>query len=1031
MDRRTVLTLSTAAVLAGLYALYGILLSPWLSPRDELFKGQRIRVGEVPLHDPESKRQAEQYLSDQPWTAAAPYQLHTGNSFVFAQDWQRLDDPKRVRFKPFAMIWRPENKKDDWLTIVSDSCVVTFAKEVVLSNFHTPPGRVVGGALEGNVSIRGEDGLAVNGRNFNFSEEAKRVWSDHPLTFAHKTNSGSAAGLELDLIPKTGPPDNDGPAVSGVRIVRLRKDVIMNIDRPAEPGKPAERVRITCAGTFEFGVETNIAEFRQDVRVNRPTGPGQFDRLKTDVLTLVLEPPSRPGGENGAPPAADKTGAEGTKFLANDDEPQFRRLLAEGPDTEVHSDRSDLRAQMQELTYDQAGRLIVLRDAKGVRLNQQDSKLVCPEITATLTEDGQLERTICRGAGQILRFVKGSPGARPADRPVEFAGQWKTQLQLGPDEDQESGLDLIELKGRATLSQPNRLALQADLVRLWVTPIRQTDGLRGRAGTDRPEEDARPKQMLAVGSAEFASPQITGRTERLEVWFEDGPLPEPPPSGDLESTVGQSASRRSSTQSVADAGRPRTPQVRREQPAIRQTARVSSAPAGARAYASVEDTTPVERRPARKQRGAAKADEKPPHLTADRIRVLTMIDGKEDPQIATVVAEGKVEVVQDRKPGEKPFHLQGDRLRLENYSERHQIVHLFGEGTSAQIADRQLQVEGRNIHFDRGRNFARVTGAGMLRLPMPKDPFGGKPVAAAGQLDVFWNEEMTFDGETAKFLKNVRTQFSDSEVRCEEMHVTLTARIDFAEDEQKTEPDVRTILCRDNVQVISREYEGNRLNQRRVAGGAEFFFDKTTGETTARGPGHVLLWSRGAANTAGLGAGQSVAANRPRGEPDSSEWGYSRIDFVGRMQGNIQQDRTEFHQRVKIVYGPVASATEVVDIEHLPQRGGWMTCRQLELMQHKPAGTEAYLTAVGRGNVMLEGQAEQGQFHANAETVTYDQSKGLYTLKGDGRRDATVYHEKRAGVGKPGDVVAAQRMEFIPARNMLRITQSPGGQASP
>ncbi len=1030
MNRRSVLTLSTAAALGGLYALYSILFSPWLTPRDELFAQRRVRSGEIPLHDPESKRQAQEHLADQPWVLEADYQLRTGNSFVFARDWKKLEDVRRVRFTPFAMIWRPDKKDGKPLTIVSDSAVVTFAREVVLTNFHSSPGRVVGGALEGNVRIRGEDGLAVDGQNFNFSEEAKRVWSDHPLTFAHKTNSGSAAGLELDLIPKTGPPDDDGPAVSGVRTVRLRKDVKLNIER-AEPGREPERVRVTCSGTLEYGVETHVAEFRQDVRVARKTAENQFDRLKTEVLTLVFEPKPKTA-ENAAGEQAEKAPSDGSMTSLGGDL-DFRRMRAEGPGTSVLSERSDLQADMYELTYDEASRVVALRDAKQVHLVQQNSELFCPEVTATLAADGSLDHTVCRGAGRIFRYLKtAAPAAKAADRPVEFAGQWQTQLELGPDEDPESGLDLIALTGRATLSQPNRMALRADLVKLWVSPIRKKDGLRSGPETERLEENTRPKRMLAVGSADFASPQITGRTERLEVWFEDGPLPEPPPDGSAESAVRQRTLRPPAATLIGrtDAQGAAPPAVRRN-PNVRQAGPGSGGAAPAGAYASVDDPKPPgARRTPRGEGRAAKADEKPPHLTANRIRVKTMMDG-DDPQIAVVIADGNVHVVQERRPDEKPFDLQGDRLRLENYSERHQVLRLQGEATSAQISDRQLQLEGRDIHFDRGRNKARVVGAGRLRLPVTKNPFDDTPVTSNQQLDVFWTEEMTFDGETATFLKDVHTQLGDSEVRCEEMQVTLDQRIDFADDGQRSQnTEVRTVLCRDGVHMVSRTYVGNILNEKRQASGFEFLFDKTTGDTTAQGPGHVLLWRRGSGNRAALGAKQSVVANRPRGEPETPEWEYSRIDFAGRMQGNAQRNHTEFHQRVKIVNGPVGSSTAVVDKDKLPRLGGWMTCRQLELTQERPEGNDAYLVAVGRGNVSLEGQTEQGLFHANAETITYDESKGLYTLHGDGRRDATLSREKRPGAGTGGDW-SAQVMQFIPAQNFVKIDRSPGGRVSP
>jgi hypothetical protein len=162
---------------------------------------------------------------------------------------------------------------------------------------------------------------------------------------------------------------------------------------------------------------------------------------------------------------------------------------------------------------------------------------------------------------------------------------------------------------------------------------------------------------------------------------------------------------------------------------------------------------------------------------------------------------------------------------------------------------------------------------------------------------------------------------------------------------------------------------------------------------------------------------------------ESSEWEYTRVEFQGRMQGNSNRRTTTFHKLVDVVYGPVASATDKVNVDQLPGNGGWLRCDELELTQYeKSAKSDAYLVVVGRGNVDLEGHAEQGLFFAKAETITYDQSKGLYTLSGDGLRPATFWREERQGVNR--SPVPAHRMEFNPGLNTLRIDRALGAEGS-
>ncbi|HMC11543.1 MAG TPA: hypothetical protein VKH44_09645, partial [Pirellulaceae bacterium] len=74
-------------------------------------------------------------------------------------------------------------------------------------------------------------------------------------------------------------------------------------------------------------------------------------------------------------------------------------------------------------------------------------------------------------------------------------------------------------------------------------------------------------------------------------------------------------------------------------------------------------------------------------------------------------------------------------------------------------------------------------------------------------------------------------------------------------------------------------------------------------------------------------------------------------------------------------------------------------------------------------NAELNGRS----FHAVAHMVTYDESKGMYVLSGDGKRNATVWQEKP---GAEPSSTTGQRMEFIPARKMLKITEAAYGQGS-
>jgi lipopolysaccharide export system protein LptA len=1074
LNRRTLLTGSTCMLLCGLYEVYALFASPWFAPPSTFEPEQGSHASEpAPPKPAENRRQAEVYLRDQEWTyklegksEGAKYQFRSDTGFFYFNEWETLETGQ-VQFTPFAMIWRPKGHAPDKppYTIVSDSAIVEFASKFDVRNPN--PGRVVGGALEGKVRIRGPDNMAVDGKHFNFAERALRIWSDHAVYFQQGPHKGSGQGLELDLIPAPDSKDEDKPAVSGIKTVRLRKDVEMIlVSEPKTPDKPAEdaNVFVNSEGSFNFDVEAHLATFEKKVRVKRPTGNGQFDRLNCELLTLFFEPKqpvsgaSAPAGGSGeSAPKADAAGKNETESGFGNLE--FRRLRAEGQAegqiVTVASQRSDMQGRMKELTYDAKDRVIVLQDARQVDLLQKNNALLCPEITAKLDDNNQIERATCRGAGQLFNYVREADSQQAHNtRQVAMTAKW--QKKLNKSFDATTGLDLIEFEGHAELSQAGKSSLTAETIRIWVTPSDQKLDTLGGAGNQGGEAGIHPKKLLALHEVEFASPQIRGQSDRLEIWFEEGGLPSPP---------------------LAQVVRPVPYMVLRPKensgaPVSRQGAGIRRLPdANGQSFAAVGDG-PVERKttnnrsatsavnansngrlagkspgksPAKapgKSRGmqpektvsqpAARPLEKEPEsplvVKADLIRVQVMREGEES-KISEVDTEGQVHITQQHKPGELPLDLTGDWLHLRNYagSNDNQIVDI--KGRPARVQDRKMQLEGPEIHFDRITNNANVKGAGVLRVPVPNG-MDGKPLAVPQMLDIFWKDSMKFDGEVAQFFGGVRSKLEGSEMSCEEMRVTFNRRISFAEgasarDDGNGQPaEIHSVACKYNVDLKSYEYENNRLIGVRTAHAYEFTLDHSSGRITSQGPGTLMLWRKGNANRMGAKAPATSSANKSLAA-ETAEWEFTRIDFKGRMNGNTNEQTTTFRYLVHVVYGPVATSTEVIDEDKMPKDGGWMSCHELTLTQIAATKTvPAYITMRAVRDAELDGRS----FHAKAHIVTYDESKGLYILTGDGKRNATIWQERPTG-GEPS-VTSAQRMEFNPALKILKITEAAYGQGS-
>jgi hypothetical protein len=87
---------------------------------------------------------------------------------------------------------------------------------------------------------------------------------------------------------------------------------------------------------------------------------------------------------------------------------------------------------------------------------------------------------------------------------------------------------------------------------------------------------------------------------------------------------------------------------------------------------------------------------------------------------------------------------------------------------------------------------------------------------------------------------------------------------------------------------------------------------------------------------------------------------------------------------------------------------------------------------LGSGNAEMEGrmparsrsESRGERFRARADTISFDEAKGLYILRSRGSRTATVWRQKqRGGEYSQHD---AKRMEFIPALNQLKSDRASG-----
>ncbi len=1001
MPGRFRLTAAVTLFLAGAYFVYDFGVDQLLG-EDRARPIPHTRQGEeLPLELNDAGRVAQRYLKDHPWAADADVQFRDGKRlFYFSQRWTETGNKREILFEPLAIVWFSEKQKEP-LSIVAESAIVTFEADVDLSDAN--PGRVVGGELTGNVTIRGPKQLRIDGRHFIFSEKAASIWSDDAVTFGFadrqdgrtQAASGTAdQGIQIDLDVQTAPSSEQPFAVGAVKEIHLRRRVEIDF----EFGQQGQSIpfSVACNGRFSLALtdptvdpsEPMLATFENEVRVHRHWEDSEADTLTCDRLQLFL---------NRASPF-DKTAESepGTTIDSPlDSNVQLRWMRATGRRVVMTSPRDELTAVMSKLDYDPASRRVVLNDIPGDTVDSQarrqnlirmpiadvtiaESRIKCPKIELLHDEDDNIQEVLCLGTGLLVHrddekhteTTNGAPtipllpsptgaAAKPKTK-TALTATWQRQLRISPDP--KSELSIIDFSGKAELRVPDEnVSVSAEFIKLWMDEL---STLQNTKNDERPM----PHRMVAQTNVMIDSPQMEGNAETLQVWFEQAPA-RIRTSEDLNPVV---------------ADRDSTGQAR---------------------LTSLDE----------KEKSQKPAE--PVNVTSRLIRVRMVRYGEEkEPELAEVWSEGQVEIKSRREKDLGLTTLKGDRLHLRNRSKTGQIIHIFG--APAQIIDPSLSLTGNEVFMDQERNLVWVDGEGTLSMPVDRD-LEGRLLAKPADLEIGWNEQMTFDGLVATIVGRVSASVLNSTMRCQQMGVTMTNRVLFQEQDQKkkTQPEIEIVVCRYNVEVESHAVEEGNLNEVVRARFAAFAMRQSTGRAEARGPGVVKMWRRGRGKRAALAPTATGRANQGA-STNATGWEYTRIDFANEMLGQQDARSMKFLGQVQVVYGPVAKPLETINLDKLPKDGGAMYCDLLDFTQRKvkvPGITKAEDTVelLAQGNARLEGQS----FFAQAYEISFDETKGLYTLRSQGDQQAILWRQARPG-GKRTPVVA-RTFRFIPMQNYV------------
>lgn len=1005
MPRRLLLTFSSAAWLTGVYLLYAHFISPIIEPSQLTAREPQAVVSQT---EPDEFQpgahhsMATEFLPDQDWAKTAENQFKVGDMFLYANTVEqnsggspdKQGGQAEIRFKPFALVWKnPKGKPDDPpLRVTADAAVIRFESTFDISSQQAS--RPVWGALEGAVRIEGPNGLRIVGRGFTFDEQALRLWSDSDILFHYGPHQGTGHGLQVDFLPASEQQViRDQPRLGGLRSVAILRQVVLNIAGETavagttrrSPLKAGDQLTVESEGRMQYDLEGSLITFDHQVRVRHPLASKLLEGLNCDLLTLVLskvKPNIAPPGEadpSAATPEIALASTEDQSPATDEglagwlpDSLSLEKLLADGSGkrrVELFSQPRDLHCNTAQVEYDLVKRSLTLRDPAAVDVLQGPQELHAPEVLLAFHENNRdIRLAVARGPGSAVSRMKDG-------RTV--SAKW--QKQLVKSFDPKTQFDIVEVQGEAAVSLDQDYELRGDALRLWITPIVMADNAAGPDGNAQPVAKAPPprvERVAGVGQVVLKSPQATAHTKWLDVRFQPVSLP-PEAPGDGGGMFGL-----------------RGPGTDRNQ---RQ--------AGPRGRQQPE------------------APAVPLDVQANGIRALVSRDPADEKRmaLAELWADEAVTVTQPMKPGQPPVQMLGSHLHVESILPNQQLVTLLG--TPAQIRSDASRLEGNDIRLNREQNSLHVLGAGVLQYPV-NTALDGQPLEQPQLLQVKWAERLEFNGQTADFYEKVEASLRQTVMRCNAMHVSLSSPLRFDDPQLRkltaSQMQISRIFCENKVELDSAEYQGNIIISRSFGRLGQFVIDNVTGKTEAQGPGYFMEWRRGQQRAEARLNVNKVAKPIFKQPAKQQEWTYSRIDFQGRMKGNIRDRFTTFEDHVEIVYGPVPHATDKIEADELPEGGAAITCNALKVEQYAETdASPAFIKLSAEGNTKLELEWDGHPLHAQADEVKFDESKDYYLLRSIGNQKVIINREPTTD--DPRGRIKCSRVDIFRSRREFKV----------
>ncbi|MAT16230.1 MAG: hypothetical protein CMJ46_13280 [Planctomyces sp.] len=984
MHRQFLITIMATTLLICGGWVYHQFVNPMLIPPTMALPNEiPPTIPEHQLGPVENRELANQHLGHVPWVQQNPgYQVKfSENAYVFAQTLET--NGQSIKLEPFAMIWvfkpKPgETEVQQPLTVVCDSASVEFNDEYKISDMGQNI-RAIKGQLRGNVEIRGDNGLALSGSNFVYSEEAMSVvCDDKQIQFRYNGNNGVTEGvadglvvnLEEDPVLKR---DGQIP-FKNVRSVRLREHVLIHYQEMFDPDDPAGEVEgpvaISSDGSLIYDIATNTAQFLDNVQIHQQEKPGESVHLYApEILTIELA-----GSEEeqtaASPMPVKLVPPEGVQVRAEvpedeeEDEFEFRRVKATGDPVRLIVEEQELVVETKHLVYDSETRTAILSGPWGVSAQMGENHLQCPELQLIHNEDDDIESVIGRGRGKLVQLDEGSGD-------IKFEASWMNQMHFLHDFEKDH--DIIQLDEQAFCRSPEQeFAASAGriLVRIeeWFPPVLEGSG-------EEPDGERQPVYVRAERNVRLQMQQMEARNDLTQVWIRDF-------------TAAQAEEMRQAAT---------TPETDEQGGVIK----LESDPAEKKKREFDDPTTVTSERIIVVVHRVHEEEEVLTTVETASLEELAEEDEeKVDMQVHEAQIVGKVMMKRTSQKPNGNLAIAGDEIRYGNDAAGKEVVNVFG--SPAEVQGDQAFLQGNQLQIYLDSDEAKVIGPGLLRLDISTD-LEGNTRETPDKLTINWQEKMEFGGKTASFFGNVDTfsEANQSRINCQIMNVHFAESIAFSENtESSNDPEIDLVECLEHVHLQSKQYREDQLTEIHKGEVWQMRIRPETGAVETAGPGYFEIWSQEQEkkNLASLNTKSAVIANQSVSVSDS-KWNYIRVDFAQRSHGNIQERNNTFEGDVNMIYGPVEQPHEKIRLHEVSETSGTMQAHSLNIKQIKRPTSDpnkefdTFVQLLASGNVRLESE----KFHARADQVSYDESKQCYKLKSNGKETVDLWKQDQVG----------------------------------